>query len=597
MEKGVITTSAVRQVLRDYISQYRAFLRHAVFAFLAPAVGTIFVFFVPPLIVGNLLNILVKQGTISIAVVWPYIFAFGALWFLGELLGRLGIHFLIKLEVGGLRNLGEIAFRRLSERDYDFYVSNFVGSLTKKALAFSRSFEIFTDTLTLSVVNNVLPIVFAIVVLWRYSFWLPLILIAWITVVVFVALPIISRRSRLVALRHDASSKVAGRLSDAITNMLAVKSFARETDELSTYGDYLDDFVLKYKAAADYQNLKFDTVVSPMYVLANVSGLAAAVFFTGRLGLDAGAIMVIFSYYAQITRVFWDINRIYRHFESAISEAAEFTQLFSDTSAITDDPRATTLRATGADIVFKNVSFRYGGLSDKSPPFLRNFNLAIASRQKVGLVGPSGGGKTTITKLLLRFVDPQSGSIMIDGKNLKAVTQASLREAVAYVPQEPLLFHRSLLENIAFGNQKATTQDIIRAATIAHADEFIRELPSGYETLVGERGIKLSGGQKQRVAIARALLKNAPILILDEATSSLDSESEKYIQTGLWELMKDKTALVIAHRLSTIRHLDRIIVMDQGRIVQDGTHEKLIKKKGIYEKLWKHQSGGFLEDA
>jgi ATP-binding cassette subfamily B protein len=214
----------------------------------------------------------------------------------------------------------------------------------------------------------------------------------------------------------------------------------------------------------------------------------------------------------------------------------------------------------------------------------------------VGLVGPSGSGKTTITKLLLRFVEPELGSITIDDQSIRSVSQTSLRAVIAYVPQEPLLFHRSLFQNIAYGTEGATKEQVVNAAKLARSDEFIRTLPHAYETLVGERGIKLSGGQRQRVAIARAILKNAPILILDEATSSLDSESEKYIQEGLWELMKNKTAIVIAHRLSTIRHLDRIVVLEQGKIVQDGTHEDLIEQDGLYAQLWRHQSGGFLEE-
>jgi ATP-binding cassette subfamily B protein len=206
------------------------------------------------------------------------------------------------------------------------------------------------------------------------------------------------------------------------------------------------------------------------------------------------------------------------------------------------------------------------------------------------------GGKTTITKLLLRFIDIQDGAIRLGGSDISTVTQQSLREVIAYVPQEPLLFHRSLLENIAYGNEHATYEEILEASKLARADEFIKRLPEGYDTMVGERGIKLSGGQRQRVAIARAILKNSSFLVLDEATSALDSESEKYIQEGLFELMKNKTSLVIAHRLSTIKHLDRIIVLDQGAIVEDGTHDELIKQGGLYAKLWGHQSGEFLQD-
>lgn len=597
MEKEVISPKAVRQVFTDYIAEYKAHPFWATVMFFAPAIGTILVFFVPTLIVAQLLNIFSATGTISLNGTWPWIVAFGVLWMLGELLWRLGFHYLMKLESRGIYHLNHIAFERLSERDYDFYASNFVGSLTKKALAFSRSFEIFTDTMTFNVVNSVFPIIFACIILWFYSPWIALTLIAWIIVGISAAIPIIRRRSKLVALRHEASSRVAGRLSDVVTNAMGVKSFAKEKEELGEYDKDLEDLAQKYKAAGDFQNRRFDMVIAPLYVMANVCGLIAAVFFSGKLNLSAATIMVVFSYYAQTTRIFWQTNQVYRQFESSISEASEFTQLFLDEPAIKDVPDAQALVVTVGDIRFSSLNFKYDGVNSESTDlFLRDFNLEIPGKQKVGLVGPSGGGKTTITKLLLRFVDAQSGSILIDGQEIGKVTQASLREAIGYVPQDPLLFHRSLFENIAYGRTGATKKDVVRVAKIAHADEFIDTLSVGYETLVGERGIKLSGGQRQRIAIARALLKNAPILILDEATSSLDSESEKYIQEGLWELMKDKTALVIAHRLSTIKHLDRIIVLDNGKIVQDGPHEKLVREKGIYAKLWEHQSGGFLEE-
>ncbi len=597
-DKDIITSQAVRQVLQVYFKQYRTYPWDAFLAFFMPAIGSIFIFFIPPLVVSRLINIFAAQHTISIETIWPYIAAFGGFWLLGEIFWRIGFHFLVKIEAQSFYDLGQMAFRRLADRDYDFYANHFVGSLTKKALAFPRGFETFTDTLTFSVINNILPISFAMIVLWQYSFWLPLILLFWISLAILIGLPIIRRRSELVALRHDAGSKLSGRLSDILTNMFAIKSFAREGIELKYYEDYLEDFSDKYKRAANYQNQRFDAIISPIYVATNVCGLVASIFLASQLGLEVGVIMVIFAYYSQITRVFWEINRVYRQLESSVSEAAEFFQMLLTPPLVEDVFQAKKVSVSEAAIKFHKVSFRYGGggTEEEDPLFLKNFNLDIKGRQKIGLVGPSGGGKTTITKLLLRFVDVHSGKITIDDQDIREVAQTSLREAIGYVPQEPLLFHRSLSENIAYGNDRATERDIVKAAKLAHADEFVRELPQGYKTMVGERGVKLSGGQRQRVAIARAILKNAPILILDEATSSLDSESEKYIQEGLWELMKNKTALVIAHRLSTIKHLDRIIVLDKGRIVQDGTHEELIKQKGIYAKLWDHQSGGFLED-
>ncbi len=597
MDDQVITKGAVQQVLRDYREQYRRHWLWALVGFLLPAIGTIFIFFIPPLIVARIINLFIRQGTISIGAVGMYLAIFGSVWLFGEVLWRIGLHFLIKLEAKGFSQLGQLVFRRLSSRDYEFYTDNFVGSLTKKGLAFVRSFETFTDTLNFNIISDLVPMLFAAVVLWRYSPWIPIFLILAFTTVVAVTLPVIRRRSRLVAQRHDASSKVSGRLSDAVTNILAIKSFAKETEELASYGTYVDDFSRKFKRAADYHNQHFDVIVTPLQVATNLLGLMGAIYFTHRFGLPAGTIVVVFTYYSLLTRMFWEINRVYRNIESSISEAAEFTQLFLAQPKIQDAPEAKDLTVTTGAIGFHSINFSYLENVDHQTMFLKDLSLDIPAQQKVGLVGPSGGGKTTITKLLLRFVDTNSGSITIDGLEIKQVTQRSLRRSIGYVPQEPLLFHRTLRENIAYGHDQASMDDVIAAAKLARAHEFIELLPKGYETFVGERGIKLSSGQKQRVAIARAILKNAPILILDEATSALDSESEKYIQEGLLELLKNKTALVIAHRLSTIKHLDRIIVLDQGKVVQDGSHAELIKQEGIYANLWRHQSGGFLEEA
>lgn len=256
---------------------------------------------------------------------------------------------------------------------------------------------------------------------------------------------------------------------------------------------------------------------------------------------------------------------------------------------------AKDLHVSDGLIELKDVTFKYSDASENDFVF-ENLSLSIKPGEKVGLVGHSGGGKSTLTRMILRFSDLESGSIEIDDQNIAQVKQESLRQNVSYVPQEPLLFHRTIKENIAYGKPEATQKEIISAAKSAYADEFIKSLPNGYETVVGERGVKLSGGQRQRVAIARAILKNAPILILDEATSALDSESEQAIQKAMESLMKDKTTLVVAHRLSTINRLDRILVIDEGRIVEEGSHRLLLSKKGRYAELWSHQSGGFLDD-
>jgi ATP-binding cassette, subfamily B, bacterial len=274
-----------------------------------------------------------------------------------------------------------------------------------------------------------------------------------------------------------------------------------------------------------------------------------------------------------------------------LTEAAQFTELLLDPPAVVDAAEAKPFDPANYGIEMRKVCFRY---EPSQPLLFEEFSLEVPHGAKVGLVGFSGGGKTTITRLLLRFADIESGGILLGGQRIDEIPQAALRRAIAYVPQDPSMFHRSIADNIRIGRPEATDDEVRRAAKLAHAAEFIETLPLGYETLVGERGVKLSGGQRQRVAIARAIVKDAPVLILDEATSSLDSESEALIQDALWNLMATRTAIVIAHRLSTVKRMDELVVLDHGRIVEKGSHGALLAQGGIYASLWAHQSGGFL---
>jgi ATP-binding cassette subfamily B protein len=293
----------------------------------------------------------------------------------------------------------------------------------------------------------------------------------------------------------------------------------------------------------------------------------------------------------------WSLHRIVERLEESLADSAEMTEVMLRQPNLADPAHPQDFRTREGHIELKNVHFYYEDSGTDPETLFADLSLKIAPGEKVGLVGPSGGGKSTLTKLLLRFMDVQSGAILVDGRDIREVSQDALRTHIAYVPQEPILFHRTIRENILYGDPAASEEMVIKAAKLAHAHDFIMQLPQGYETLVGERGVKLSGGEKQRVAIARAMLKTSPVLILDEATSALDSKSEKAIVGALDNLMKNRTTIVIAHRLSTIRKLDRVLVLKGGRIVEDGSHESLQKKvNGIYADLWRHQSDSFLAE-
>jgi ATP-binding cassette subfamily B protein len=535
----------------------------------------------------------IQTGNITLDASWPLILSFVLAQIYGEIIGfRLTMLATWTFETAAQRDMYRTIFQKLSSESIDFHSNRFGGSLVSQANKLTGAFERFWDTVVFQVVPVTTSIFAATIILsfyyWQYALFLFLLSVSF-AVVVFLG----SRFMRKLNLKEArASNKLTGKLADMITNVTTVKSYGREAEELENATTQANAW--RQKSLASMRGfLKISTGYSALNVGITTGALIFAIVASEQKTISIAAVYLALTYTFTVARQLWDINGIMRNLNRILADSQDMTEILNAPSRITDQSDTALLVKKGA-LDLKDVSFAHD--DGKGEHVFDQFNLSIPSGQRVGLVGHSGSGKSTLTRLLLRFSDIDAGKILIDGQDIAMVTQRSLREAIAYVPQEPLLFHRSLRENIAYGNPHATEQQILKAATQANALNFIKQLPDGMETMVGERGVKLSGGQRQRIAIARAILKDAPILILDEATSALDSESEKLIQDALGKLMKGRTSIVIAHRLSTIAKLDRIIVLDNGKIVEDGTHKELVGQAGVYSSLWSHQSGGFIEE-
>ena len=583
----------VRTALNHYLHETWVHKKWSIPSMILPGIGNVLIAYLPPLVIAMVIADFGGDLPTNLNQLVPYFLLLGGAWLLGEILWHISYLLGAVYQSKAINRLTIYALDELIRRDATFFNNNFTGSLTKRATAYAANYERFLDTITYNVMARLLPLIFAIVVLWTISFYLVMALVLLLTVVAFVILPFLRRRMKLVRIREAAGTKLSGHIADVISNISTVQTFANEEFEQKQNKKYANDFTHAMRVAWDYDTKRVHRLVFPMNVMTNMVGLVLAVLVTDS-AMGMATVFVVFSYFSNVTRLMFDFNSIYRNLESTLSAAAEFTVLLEEEPTVYDKPGVKDMKVIRGEVELRDVRFAYQDAKDEI--IFDNLNLKIQPKTKVALVGRSGSGKTSITKLLLRIVEAPNGQVLIDGQEIKRHTLKSLRQSIAYVPQDPAMFHRTIMENIRYGNLSASDEDVKEAARRAHALEFIEKLPDGFETLVGERGVKLSGGQRQRIAIARAILKKAPILILDEATSALDSESEQLIQNALAELMKNCTSIVIAHRLSTISKLDRIIVLDDGKVVEDGTHTELLRQNKIYAKLWSHQSGGFIEE-
>ncbi|KQX65358.1 ABC transporter ATP-binding protein [Streptomyces sp. Root1310] len=584
--------SAVVLALRRYGRELLRLRRLALPALLLPAVGNIGTRYVAPLLIAKLAGQAADDDGLTLGSALPYVVGFGVTLLLAEAVWRVGQHCLNRVDALGMEHLYVSGMEELLAKDAAFFHDNFAGSLTKRVLSFGKRFEDFVDTVTYRIVGSLVPLVFGAVVLWSYEPMLVAGLLVMIALTVLAATPLIRRRQRLVNDREAAFARVSGHVADSLMNMETIRAFAAERREADEHRSRVADSRRLTLRSWDYGNLRVDTLIAPMSVLTNVLGLLVAIAFGGP-GQGVEEVVVAFTYYSNATQIMFEFNQIYRRLESSMTEAAQFTELLLDPPTVLDATEPEPLAPRDTGIRFETVTFAHAG----AKPIFRALDLDVPAGARIGLVGRSGGGKTTLTRLLLRMSDIDGGRILIGGQDISGLRQSDLRSLIAYVPQEPAMFHRSLRDNIAFARPGATDEEIHAAAAAAHVTEFVDQLPDGFGTLVGERGVKLSGGQRQRVALARAILRDAPILLLDEATSALDSESELLVQDALWRLMDGRTALVVAHRLSTVAGMDRLVVLDRGSVVEQGTHEELLTSNGAYAKLWQHQSGGFLGES
>jgi ATP-binding cassette subfamily B protein len=582
------------KTFKYYWPHVKRYPRSVITTFAAYGVGAVLMHLVIPIIYKEIVDV-VSSGdvdpTTAGAHLLELIVFLAIAAFAYNIFYRIGDWAIVYSQSGMLKDIANDAYKRLHAHSYEFFTNRFAGSLVTKLKRFVRSFETIHDQAVFAVWFDGIKLISTIIALAWFAPPLLAVFLVWLSLYVVFVYRMTKIQFRKDVVRAAAESNTTAVLADTITNVLNIKMFAAWIAEKRNF----DAVTGKEKEARDHswyyhnwQNAFQGFYIALFEVL--IMYFAIKMWIAGAI--TGGVIILAQIYVFKAFEIVWNIGRNARRVMEAFADAQEMVEIFETPLEVLDAKHPEKCTIQNGKIEVRNISFAY----EKGQNVFEDFSVTIQPGEKVGLVGHSGSGKTTITKLLLRFTDVQKGEITIDGQNIVKIKQEDLRKNISYVPQEPMLFHRGLSENIAYGAPEATQDEIEIAAARAHAHEFIERLPEGYNTLVGERGIKLSGGERQRVAIARAMLKNAPILILDEATSALDSVSEKHIQAAFDTLMEGRTTLVIAHRLSTIQKMDRIIVFDKGRIIESGSHQELLEKEGEYYTFWKQQNHGMLPD-
>ena len=483
-------------------------------------------------------------------------------------------------------------FAYLQHHSQRYFLSNFAGSLANRIAEVSMSVAHTVWTVLFDFWPLMIAFSVSLILLIGVNVNLALALGTWIAAYVAISYVLAQRCRRYARDYAAARSLVSGKIVDSVTNIMNAKLFARRDFERSYLEGYLNVEVKRARETFWYmERIRWFQFLAAMLLMLGIIGYALKIWAAG--GMTVGEFAMAASLSLLLIEQARGLSRRFLDFFEYVGNINDGVGIIVRPHEVIDDIDARPLDVGAGGIEFKHVDFSYTA----GKPIFEDLCVTIRPGEKIGLVGFSGSGKSTMLNLLLRLFEPQSGSILLDGQDIQTVSQESLRAAIAMIPQDPMLFHRTLMENIRYGRLDATDEDVIDAATKAHAHEFIMDTEDGYESLVGERGVKLSGGQRQRIALARAVLKDASILLLDEATSSLDSITERHIQESLSYLMEDKTVMVIAHRLSTLSHLDRILVFHNGLIVEDANHEQLLASGGHYAKLWSMQARGFLPDV